>query len=608
MMRYMIPAILLLITGPAIPGYAQNALGNGRGLDNNLQAGAGSTNPQAVQRDFNAGNNIVTGNVGGLRRFHGRVGYGSPGEFSGNLPSNSLFRFQSRSIQPGGANSLGGYNLSPQSVYRSGAGVSAGDIAAAGGNQLIVPRGASGAVSPYPTVLPNGTISNQVQPGASAPTLGVPRQADGSMLQLSGAGATPRAGGRHVGDLTPRALDMGRPIGGKASAARDDMSVMGVTELQMVGDKISTVDEAMPGAAIDGSLDTQLDARPLDALPATGDQQLEQFEKHLDRNGDETPADTGAASDVYGTVADPMQTQTTEPRRAAVGGSDAMYRKLDPAPQQDPSGDPLQPTQLMPLAPPLQTASAVQLQEQLQQHRQQLRESAAPTAPAYPAAPSAPAAQNDNWFLPDSMKPAPPQVIQSEPAVKSPFDFKPADPMQPAQPMAAPSSTHMSIVGSLAGAKNEQVNRLMRQAEAQLANQRYFDADDSYRNALRLKPDHAYARVGQIHAQLGVGMIRTASYNLRRLYLKHPEMIRTRFDRKLLPAAQRLRCVREELDEMVKQTESVDPALLTAYLAYQLDEPKQMRDALDVAVQRKPNDPVVLLLRRVWLKDLPKSQ
>lgn len=587
--------------------HGQNALGNGRGLDNNLQVGAGGTNPAGQQMDFQAGNNIVTGNSGGLSRFHGRVGYSAPGEFSGNLPSNGLFRFRARAVQS--SPTEGGYSLGPTTVYRSGSGVSAGDVANSAGNQLIVPPSID-AVSPYQTsLLPSTSISGR---GYS---IGSVRQEDGSRLQIS---ATPLTGvtlgSRRVGDLTPRTLDLGSPIGGQASVARDNMTLIGVNDEQLGGDRLSTPDPFAP-AADDTGINTRLDAQPATPTNAKDDinLQLEALEARLSQRrgtphpiADKSARQPGAQQNVYGQILDAVAQNQQQPQ------GDTMARPF--APQTDDKAaarsTPMDPFGINTGTPgaqqqqPSPTMSPLEMQRMLQAQRQAIQESkpdsmgGAAAIPDAAEAPTLPQAPKDNWFLPENMKPAAPPAIPGD----SQSNTGELD------QLATSVDYNMPIIGSLASATDSKADRLLRQAEKQLANQRYFDADDTYLTVLRLRPDDPMAGIGQVHAQIGVGMIRTASFKLRRLLLEHPELISARYDKKLLPAAQRLRWVQEELTEMSRHSTSVEPPLMLAYLGYQLENMQQVRSALDQALQRKPNDPVVLLLRRVWLKNPPASQ
>ena len=78
-------AIMALAGAPA--AIAQNALGDGRALDYNLQTGSGGVNSNVRNLDsvLRFQNAIVTGNAPGGYSFRGDVGYVAPGEFTGGL-------------------------------------------------------------------------------------------------------------------------------------------------------------------------------------------------------------------------------------------------------------------------------------------------------------------------------------------------------------------------------------------------------------------------------------------------------------------------------------------------------------------------------------------
>ncbi|MDX1564707.1 MAG: hypothetical protein R3236_04830, partial [Phycisphaeraceae bacterium] len=121
---------------------AQNALGGGRALDANLRVGSGGYNPGAEADEPVPGryaDAVITGNVGGLHRFRGRIGYRASGDFSGSTASDRTFRFNLRSLSPG------------QSPWSSG--------------NLIIRRPGSGAQAA--DLLPHNTTEPVVRPEAT---------------------------------------------------------------------------------------------------------------------------------------------------------------------------------------------------------------------------------------------------------------------------------------------------------------------------------------------------------------------------------------------------------------------------------------------------------
>ena len=81
---------------------AQNALGDGRALDANLQQGAGRQNAPGRNSNFaeevRFRNAIVTGNAPGGMSFRGEAGYLSSDDFRAPLGSDNLFSFQRDSL------------------------------------------------------------------------------------------------------------------------------------------------------------------------------------------------------------------------------------------------------------------------------------------------------------------------------------------------------------------------------------------------------------------------------------------------------------------------------------------------------------------------------
>ena len=74
-LRLLMTAVAVAWAGGGNALYAQNAMGDGRVLDRNLQVGSGGVNPQAAPRTPSIGNSIVTGNVSGLGYFHGNANW-----------------------------------------------------------------------------------------------------------------------------------------------------------------------------------------------------------------------------------------------------------------------------------------------------------------------------------------------------------------------------------------------------------------------------------------------------------------------------------------------------------------------------------------------------
>ena len=96
-------AVLALAMGLPISAVsAQNALGDGRALDNSLSTrGRYNRSRPSLREEFAFRNSIVTGNAPNGMSFRGDVGYRAPGEFEGLLGSNDQFAFRRDSLRSG---------------------------------------------------------------------------------------------------------------------------------------------------------------------------------------------------------------------------------------------------------------------------------------------------------------------------------------------------------------------------------------------------------------------------------------------------------------------------------------------------------------------------
>lgn len=93
---------VLMAAGACGSAFGQDALGDGRALDNNLstQSRYNARRPSLAE-EFRFRNAIVTGNAPSGLSFRGDVGYLAPGEFMGELGSNELFSFRRDSLNAG---------------------------------------------------------------------------------------------------------------------------------------------------------------------------------------------------------------------------------------------------------------------------------------------------------------------------------------------------------------------------------------------------------------------------------------------------------------------------------------------------------------------------
>jgi hypothetical protein len=154
----------------------------------------------------------------------------------------------------------------------------------------------------------------------------------------------------------------------------------------------------------------------------------------------------------------------------------------------------------------------------------------------------------------------------------------------------------------------------MRTGERLIAAERYFDAEERFARALSMRPGDPTAQVGRAHAQLGAGLLLSASVNLRSLFVVHPELLGARYAGRLLPAPERI----DTLIERLRFRSGVAPiegvpleaggariaaAVLLAYLGHQNNRPEVIREGIGVMeeIGAEEDQRLANILRQVWL-------
>nr|MBX2850884.1 hypothetical protein [Phycisphaeraceae bacterium] len=164
-------------------------------------------------------------------------------------------------------------------------------------------------------------------------------------------------------------------------------------------------------------------------------------------------------------------------------------------------------------------------------------------------------------------------------------------------------SYNLPRVKTLAGEDPNRINKLLSRGEQELKAERYIIAENIYRQVLRDKNDDPLAQAGLVHSQMGAGMIRSAAFNLRDLFAEHPELIALRYEDNLLPQTDRLRWLQNRLQKMIgEEIHGADPGLILAYLGYQLEAKPLIEFGLNVAEAEAPRDPLMPVLRKIWLE------
>jgi len=559
---------LLALCGTAL---GQNAIGDGRALDRNLQRGSGGVNTKV--RDLDAqiklNNAIVTGNAAYGRSFRGNVGYLATDDFRAGLGSNDLFRSQrdlAGSAALAGVATVGGSGLfNSVDPAESGAvrftqrGIRGTDAlryqmalttgtaspGEAGEASLIVRRSGAGASAQSIGNAMRSTSEFRTQRSSQPTVLGTEVGTDGHQYALLASplmGVKVREMESDTGPTGPNEPGKWRPTGVESQA-------------RMARERIAGTGDGRPKAPPPTAVSTRVDTE-VGALGGV----LERFQAESQaRAGANEPLDTtdrpGATRPGDRTV--PVDTQPG----------------AKPAPGE--AGEPFAPT-------PAWLTSLEDMRRSLR--GEPSRREAKPDADK-PATDQPDNGRPDNG-RPDANNPAQPKPeripvtpedrrIQLDARVKAILDaqgFAEQDAFSVDQ-IAAAKKARMKVNTMIAGkpASVYYIERMV-DGERALREERYFDAEDAFSRALGASSRDALAQAGRAHAQIGAGLYMSAAANLRDLFATRPEMIGVKFDAGLMPASERLKTIREQLAKAAARRDSTlsgDAGLLLAYLAYQ---------------------------------------
>ena len=598
---------------------AQNALGDGRVLDNNLQVGSGGANaPQQSPAYLNA-NDIVTGNVSGLGYFRDEVGYGSTNEFGDRLASDELFRFQAQSLPPAGPVGLGGQ----QSIYRSMSsygvgqasrrpyfnaytGGSSGQVIEQGG--LLVGTGPSGDITQSSLIRQSETRLAIPQPGSTTP---------GDPLAVSGQrlfGASPLLGLRQYSPA-------GQPSDPSGPQGVSNPNQPWVTNTaDRAGNEPGDVGQDQP---------YRLDLSVRTAVPSLELGRQIQQRVDLQRIGQPADQTRSKAAQIEAFLFDALESNMAQP------GQDVymdLLRQIKEAQQAQGliMGEPstTQPDQTRTLPPdqliprnsfPPDTPNAPDTPNGEGNSRRPRGTNATGDMQRIPTEPGWTTHRNPGLGESTDSEAAALQAQQDAAARRRARGLTPLNTAVSTDPTANGSEQNstatpnaldqllntldydLPAVTTFVGDRKNQVNELLRQAEADLADGQYFKAEGRYQQVLRISPGYPLGRVGLIHSQMGAAMFHTAAVNLRKLFEEHPELIATRYESHLLPSRKRLDWVERELEKLLNLSEQVNTSILLAYLGYQQQESTLTQQGLNLAKQADSTDPLIALLERIWL-------
>jgi len=569
-------AALLAAALSASPAFGQVQVQGGSGLDANQQVGSGGYNQASAQVDYRARNLLITGNVGGGQAFRGSINYRSEGSFQGNLGSDSLFNFNRDSIYSApGSPVTGSYQA--QSV----------------GNQVIVTR-PSTSVPGYLVNTGSGLSTRSTyDPSAGVVTF---RQDGGGLVSISGVNDPSRLnnGGQSLGLVqTPQGL-------------------VNINASPLTGVRYN---------ALDVNTGPNYLAQPTNILPQTGSGALDDRdrtpdnsltpERRIDGLYQQAPIDNGEAG------------RGDDPLTITLGTQVQSALALQLAGRNDNNVPNAQAQNIRNQVFGQQTPQTAQEAPQAPQnpYDQLIANILAQANGEPPETTTNPQGQEDNRPRWQQVLDEPEQAIldaqrqaretslrislnmfDEQGNVDYDAELPTIDPDSDLGQLLSDLSYDLPRVNTLAGQDENRINTLMTRGEQELAAGRYIMSEAVYRQVLRETEGDPLAKAGLIHSQMGAGMIRSAAFNLRSLFSDHPELIALRYESNLLPDNDRLRELQRRLQTMINDGQfTADSGLILAYLGYQLEATPLIEFGLSVAEANAPRDPLMPVLRRIWL-------
>lgn len=489
---------------------AQNALGDGRGLENRrVTLGRGNVRRTDLQQELRFRNAIVTGNAPNFLSFRGDVPYSEPDAFRGDLGSNDLFAFRRDSLFSG----LAGQGIRGTEALQFQASLTTGTAPPPGlVGPFIVER--SGVGRSARTLLDTPRIDNDLRRGTLLDTPPVRRadpldsfeRADGTLSTGGPLRGLLRSPATYTSTRDYRPAYLGViPDGQRRSRALTATGLLGV-RLSPVGaeeeDEVAAQRERIARAA------DAADAAP--GTPARAgaqrvDSRVETAHDRLLRRF----AQRDAEADLEGQTEDQTEGQTEgqpEGQSGAGPGTDTG----GPTPGSGAIGGGASEGELEPWQRRL-----IELRNYINQPGSSAPgEDAGPGPPEDPRG-AAPDRGEDGAGTPGQPDPRGfDRLLDEEVVIERLAD--------------APDTIEDTYL------------RLVRRAEDQIRAGRYFDAEETFSIAMSVRPNDAAAQIGRIHAQLGAGLYLSAAINIRQVFTLFPELAAARFGRRLLPPRDRL--------------------------------------------------------------------
>ena len=549
---------------------AQNALGDGRGLEANTRQGSNGRNyrPPSFEKEVAFRNAIATGNAPGGLSFRGDLGYQAPGEFAGELGSDALYSFRRDSLYSG----LAGMGIRGTDALQ------------------------------YQFAMTTGSRVTQNLMG----NLSVSRLGGATSASVSGGYNNP--GDAIAVDPLSQLREDSASVSGTLRSTSSYSSMKSLTPelLSMYPKGIEREPYGIVASPLMG----------LVATPMTTEQSLR------------TKADLGLpARTSYDDVLNGIRERAKvvlENRKAqlAEDGMDPSDNLPDAMPGG--TGTPTDPAELQRINDDWINERIERLQRQVL-GLPDLPDEDSPVEVVVPTESTSIPSANDGMPIRDPMRPRRKedavntesnevggQMVSFDRGQSGGGSMYEVDP-ETLELIRGDGKRVTFLVDPTAELRNI-YGEHMKAGENLLTQGRYFDAEERFTHALGIRRGDVTAQIGRMHAQIGAGLVVSASVNLQTLMSEHIEIVSRRYEGKLLPDEQRINELitslrkRAMLDErpayIAAESSRVQVAcgLMIAYLGYQIDDQQQMNDGFSVVRRLGTDDDrrLIHLLDTVW--------
>ncbi|MDF1869710.1 MAG: hypothetical protein P1U30_04900 [Phycisphaerales bacterium] len=549
---------------------AQNALGDGRGLEANTRQGSNGRNyrPPSFEKEVAFRNAIATGNAPGGLSFRGDLGYQAPGEFAGELGSDALYSFRRDSLYSG----LAGMGIRGTDALQ------------------------------YQFAMTTGSRVTQNLMG----NLSVSRLGGATSASISGGYNNP--GDAIAVDPLSQLREDSASVSGTLRSTSSYSSMKSLTPelLSMYPKGIEREPYGIVASPLMG----------LVATPMTTEQSLR------------TKADLGLpARTSYDDVLNGIRERAKvvlENRKAQLteDGMDPSDNSPDAMPGG--TGTPTDPAELQRINDDWINERIERLQRQVL-GLPDLPDEDSPVEVLVPTESTSIPSANDGMPIRDPMRPRRKedavntesnevggQMVSFDRGQSGGGSMYEVDP-ETLELIRGDGKRVTFLVDPTAELRNI-YGEHMKAGENLLTQGRYFDAEERFTHALGIRRGDVTAQIGRMHAQIGAGLVVSASVNLQTLMSEHIEIVSRRYEGKLLPDEQRInelitslrkRAMLDERPAYISAESSrvqVACGLMIAYLGYQIDDQQQMNDGFSVVRRLGTDDDrrLIHLLDTVW--------